>query len=139
MWFNPGGIEMEDEEWNTTFVRTLGVMLSGDTIDVRDFYSRPIQDDTFLMLLNSHHETVNFVLPGQEEVSWELIIDTRLEEGFLETPKIFASSDEYDIGDRSFSLLRLRVGEQSHARAASWKKREQKLGKSTDEKEAGTG
>ena len=37
------------------------------------------------MLLNAHHETVNFVLPGQEEVRWELIIDTCLEEGFLET------------------------------------------------------
>jgi pullulanase/glycogen debranching enzyme len=84
MWFNPGGTEMEDEEWNTAFVRTLGVMLSGDTIDVRDYHGRPIQDDTFLMLLNAHHETVNFVLPGQEEVRWELIIDTRLEEGFLE-------------------------------------------------------
>jgi hypothetical protein len=65
-----------------------------------------------------------------------LIIDTRLEEGFLETPKIFASSEEYEIGDRSFSLVRLRVGEQSHARAASWKKRKQKLGKSTDEEKA---
>jgi hypothetical protein len=43
------------------------------------------------------------------------------------------------MGDRSFSLLRLRAGEQSHARAASWKKREQKLGKSTNEKEAGKG
>ena len=110
MWFNPGGTEMEDEEWNTTFVRTLGVMLSGDTIDVRDFYGRPIQDDTFLMLLNAHHETVNFVLPGQEEVRWELIIDTCLEEGFLETPKIFASSEEYEMGDRSFSLLRFEGG-----------------------------
>src|ERR1700726_5246055 len=59
MWFNPGGSEMEDEEWNTAFMRTLGVMLSGDTIDVRDFYGRPIQDDTFLMLLNAHHEAVN--------------------------------------------------------------------------------
>jgi glycogen operon protein len=130
MWFNPGGTEMEDEEWNTAFVRTLGVMLSGDTIDVRDFYGRPIKDDTFLMLLNAHHESVNFVLPGQEEVRWELIIDTCLEEGFLETPKLFASSEEYEMGDRSFSLLRLRIGEQSHARAASWKKREQKLGES---------
>jgi isoamylase len=91
-------------------------MLSGDTIDVRDFYGRPIPDDTFLMLLNAHHEAVNFVLPGQEEVRWELIIDTCLEEGFLETPKLFASSEEYEMGDRSFSLLRLRVGEQSHAR-----------------------
>ena len=36
------------------------------------------------MLLNAHHEPVNFVLPGQEEVCWELIIDTCLE-GFLET------------------------------------------------------
>jgi isoamylase len=85
---------MQDEEWNTAFVRTLGVMLSGDTIDVRDYYGRPIQDDTFLMLLNAYHETVNFVLPGQEDVRWELIIDTRLEDGFLETPKIFASSEE---------------------------------------------
>ncbi|MBV9130431.1 MAG: hypothetical protein JO298_08585 [Verrucomicrobia bacterium] len=128
MWFNPGGIEMEDEEWNTAFVRTLGVMLSGDTIDVRDFYCRTIQDDTFLMLLNAHHEPVEFLLPGKEEVRWELILNTVLEEGFLEDPKIFASSEEYEIGDRSFSLLRLRVGEKSHARAASWKKREQQLG-----------
>jgi glycogen operon protein len=139
MWFNPGGIEMEDEEWNSTFVRTLGVMLSGDTIDVLDFYCRSIQDDTFLMLLNAHHEPLKFVLPGQEEVRWELIIDTRLEEGFLENPKVIASAEEYNMGDRSFSLLRLRAGEQSHARAASWKKREQKLGKFTNEKEAGKG
>jgi isoamylase len=130
MWFNPGGTEMEDEEWNTSFVRTLGVMLSGDTIDVRDFYGRPIQDDTFLMLLNAHHETVNFVLPGQEEVRWELIIDTRLEEGFLETPKLFASSEEYEMVDRAFSLLHLKVGEQSHARVASWKKRNKSSEKS---------
>jgi hypothetical protein len=32
----------------------------------------------------------------------------------------------------------LRIGEQSHARAASWKKREQKLGESTDEKKVVT-
>jgi hypothetical protein len=32
---------MEDEEWNTAFVRTLGMMLSGDTIDVRDFVVVP--------------------------------------------------------------------------------------------------
>jgi isoamylase len=134
MWFNPGGTEMEDEEWNTDFVRTLGVMLSGDTIDVRDFYGRPIQDDTFLMLLNAHHETVSFVLPGQEEVRWELIVDTCREEGFLESPKLFASSEEYEMRDRS--LLHARVSNQADARASSWKKREQKLGKSSDEKKA---
>jgi hypothetical protein len=35
------------------------------------------------------------------------------------------------MGDRSLSLLRLGMGEQSQARAGSWKKRDQKLGKST--------
>lgn len=130
MWFNPGGTEMGDEEWETSFVRTLGVMLSGDTIDVLDFYCRSIQDDTYLMLFNAHHEPLKFVIPGKEEVRWELIIDTRLEDGFLEESQIIASSEEYDLGDRSFSLLRLRVGDQSHARSASWKQRAEKLGKS---------
>jgi hypothetical protein len=78
---------------------------------------------------------MSFVLPGQEEVRWELVLDTRLEDGFLEDPKILASSDEYQIGDRSFSLLRLRLGGQSQARAASRKKREQKLGKSGPQEE----
>ena len=68
--------------------------------------------------------------------SWELILDTVLEEGFLENPKILASSEEYEMGDRSFSLLRLRMGEKSHARAASWKKREQQLGTSGAAKES---
>jgi isoamylase len=132
---NSCGVNLEDEEWTTAFVRTLEVMLSGDTIDVRDFYSRSIQDDTYLMPLNAHHEPVSFVLPGQEEVRWEVVLDTRVEEGFLEDPTVFASSDEYEIGDRSFSLLRLRLGEQSQARAASRKKREQKLGKSSPQEE----
>ncbi len=127
MWFNPGGTEMTDEEWNTSYVRTLGLMLSGDTIDVRDFHGEPIRDDTFLMLLNAHHETLKFVLPGQEDVRWELILDTRIEEGFLETSKIFSAGDEFEIDARSFCLLRLSVGDQSHARSDSWKRRQEKL------------
>jgi glycogen operon protein len=55
MWFNPGGVpRWKTKEWNTAFVLcphpgSDAVMLSGDTNDVRDFYSRPIHDDTFLM------------------------------------------------------------------------------------------
>jgi glycogen operon protein len=127
MWFNPGGLEMTDEEWNTDYVRTLGMMLSGDTMDVRDFHGEPIHDDTFLLLLNAHHEPLKFVLPGQEDVRWELIVDTRLEDGFLETPKILAAADEHEMEARSFCMLRLSVGEQAHARSDSWKRREEKL------------
>jgi isoamylase len=129
MWFNPGGTEMNDDEWTTGFVRTLGMMLSGDTIDVRDFYGQPIRDDTFLLLFNAHHEAMPFSLPGQEDVRWELILDTRIEEGFLETPKIHSSGDELQLAERSFFLLRLSVGDTSHARTESWKRRNEKLGK----------
>ena len=119
-------------------IKNVGLMLSGDTMDVRDFHGEPIHDDTFLMLLNAHHEPLIFILPGQEDVRWELIMDTRLEEGFLETPKIFAAADEHEMEARSFCLLRLSVGEQAHARADSWKKRQGKLAeaasKSTSEK-----
>jgi glycogen operon protein len=37
MWFNPGGNEMSEDEWNSPFVRCLGMLLSGDTIDVLSF------------------------------------------------------------------------------------------------------
>ena len=54
MWFNPGGTEMNDEEWNSSFVRCLGMLLSGKTMDVRDEHGEPIVDDTFLMLFNAN-------------------------------------------------------------------------------------
>ena len=30
MWLNPAGQEMNDDEWGTHFVKTLGVLLNGD-------------------------------------------------------------------------------------------------------------
>ncbi len=124
MWFNPGGTEMNDEEWTTHFVRALGMLLGGDTIDVRDAYGEPIRDDTFLLLINSHHEPLNFVLPGEQDVKWDLLIDTRLEEGFLAQPEPHDAGDEFALMERSLNLFRLSKGEHAHARSDSWKKRE---------------
>jgi glycogen operon protein len=122
MWFNPGGTEMNDDEWTTGFVRTLGMLLSGDTIDVQDEHGEPIHDDTFLLLCNAFHDPVNFVLPGTEDVRWELILDTQEESGFLKAPVKCAAGDDFELGGRSLYLLRQIVGEQSHARAESWTK-----------------
>ena len=72
MWFNPGGNEMTDDEWNSPFVRCLGMLLSGDTIDVQTFEGEPIRDNSFLLLINAHHEPMQFVLPGQEKLEWRL-------------------------------------------------------------------
>jgi hypothetical protein len=39
----------------------------------------PIRDDTFLILINSHHQDVLFCLPrvSHQEIVWELCFDTR--------------------------------------------------------------
>ena len=81
MWLDTDGTEMADEDWNSGYVRCLAMMLSGDTMDVRDRQGEPMRDDTFLVLFNAHHEPVTFTLPGKKDVSWEACIDTRHEAG----------------------------------------------------------
>jgi glycogen operon protein len=123
MWFNPGGSEMSEEEWASPFVRCIGMLLSGDTIDVLSFEGEPIRDDTFLLLINAHYEPIPFVLPGQEHIEWQLILDTMDPNGFLTEPRKFASGDDVDLGGRAACLLQLVSGAQAQAREESWKKR----------------
>ncbi len=124
MWFNPGGNEMTDEEWNSPFVRCLGMLLSGDTIDVQTFQGELIRDDTFLLLINAHHESIAFVLPGQKDVAWQLIIDTTSEKGFCDDPKALVSGDEAEVQARATMLFKLTTGSTAQARHESWKKRQ---------------
>ena len=124
MWFNPGGNEISEEEWAHPFVRCLGMLLSGDTMDVFNFEGEPIRDDTFLLLINAHHEPIPFVLPGQEHIEWQFILDTINAEGFFTEPKKFASGDDVDLGGRAACLLQLVTGAHAQAREESWKKRQ---------------
>jgi glycogen operon protein len=123
MWFNPGGSEMSEEEWASPFVRCVGMLLSGDTSDVVNFEGEPVRDDTFLLLINAHYEAIPFVLPGQENIEWQLILDTVNQNGFLTEPRDFASGDDVDLGGRACCLLQLVKGAQAQAREESWKKR----------------
>jgi isoamylase len=123
MWFNPGGNEMSEEDWTSPFVRCLGMLLSGDTIDVLRFDGQPIRDDTFLLLINAHYEPIPFVLPGEERLEWELILNTAFEDAFLKKTQKFASGDDVEVGDRAACLFKLTGGTQAQARQESWKKR----------------
>ncbi|MGA2880665.1 MAG: glycogen debranching protein GlgX [Bryobacteraceae bacterium] len=77
VWLRPDGQEMSDEEWGLGWVRCLGMILNGETIGEVDESGEPIKDDTFLILLNCHHEAIKFFVPkppGSEK--WEIVIDT---------------------------------------------------------------
>jgi len=123
MWFNPGGNEMSEKDWSLPLARCLGMLFSGDTIDVLGFQGEPIRDDTFLFLMNAHYETISFLLPGQENIEWQLLLDTAIESGFLAEPKSFPSGDELPVIDRGVCLLKLSAGAQAQARQESFRKR----------------
>src|SRR6266446_8694027 len=123
MWFNPGGSQMSEEEWASPFVRCIGMLLSGDASDVLNFEGEPVHDDTFLLLINAHSEPIPFVLPGQENLEWQSILDTTDPNGFLAQPGKFASGDDVELCGRTCCLLQLVKGAQAQAREESWKKR----------------
>jgi isoamylase len=117
MWFSSTGAEMSDAEWDSWFIRCLGMLLGGPTIDVRDRRGRAIRDDTFLVLLNAHYEPVPFVLPGLRDVEWELVMDTAREPSFVPSGEAYGSAGLYDLRDRSTALLRLNAGIDAEAAA----------------------
>ena len=106
-WFGPDGHEMTDEEWQNSLSRGLGLRLAGDAIEEVDDMGEPIVGDTFLILLNAHHEPVSFVLPPHAgRVNWELVLDTRDWDGEAERPPL-GTGERYTLQGRSLAVLRL--------------------------------
>jgi glycogen operon protein len=98
---------MTQEEWKNGLTRCLGLRLAGDAIEEVDEAGHPIRDDTFLLLLNAHHEPVEFVLPAHRpRMRWELVLDTR---EWTAKPQAFRVGDQYRTEGRSLVLLRLRA------------------------------
>ena len=62
-----------------------------------------------------------FTPAGKKDVSWELILNTELETGFLDEPSIHPSGEELIVAARSMCVLRLVKGSQEDARNTSWK------------------
>jgi isoamylase len=76
-WLNVDGREMTTETWTQGWVKCLGVILFGDSIDV-DEYGEEVSGDTLLALFNAASEhVIPFTLPELDEPHpWELLLDT---------------------------------------------------------------
>jgi glycogen operon protein len=72
---------MSEEEWNASWVRTLGIRLDGDAADVVDGEGRRLPCPTVLILLNAADEEIQFTLPDREsDVQWRTHVDTGREQ-----------------------------------------------------------
>ncbi|WP_017623632.1 glycogen debranching protein GlgX [Nocardiopsis chromatogenes] len=75
-WLRPDGAMMDHDDWHDGATR-LGVFLNGDAITEPDPRGRRVRDDSFLLLLNSGAEPVDFTVPGREfGIAWEAVLDT---------------------------------------------------------------
>jgi isoamylase len=105
-WHRPDGEEMGDAEWAEDWVRVIGLGLGGDVLPEVDQLGQPVTDDTFLLLLNGHHEDVPFTLPGCFDAQrWEPILDTALDDPFAPREPI-PTGTQYPLCARSLALLR---------------------------------
>jgi glycogen operon protein len=77
-WFEPSGQEMSDAAWNSHFVRCLGVRLTGHDAEEDSGPKDQARGDTLFVMLNAHHERINFVLPDEPGHRWERLLDTSL-------------------------------------------------------------
>ncbi len=106
LWIRPDGKEMTQDEWHAGWVRCLGLLLNGRTLDDVNAFGEPIIDDTFLILLNPHHEPVRFVLPPSHQgCHWELVLDTRSSSPET-TSRNLRNRRAYQLIDRSLAVLR---------------------------------
>ena len=108
MWLNPSGKEMSDDEWNTGYARSIGLLLSGQTMDVRDSRGEPVTDDTYVLFFNAHHEKLRFRLPRlrTSRAGWELVLDTTRESGFVDEKVHFPAAGTLELVERSLVVLR---------------------------------
>ncbi|MER6947972.1 glycogen debranching protein GlgX [Nonomuraea sp. NPDC000554] len=77
VWLTPGGREMTAGDWHTGYAKSLIVYLNGEAITEPGPRGERIVDDSFLLLINAHHEDMTFTLPGEEfGASWLPVLDT---------------------------------------------------------------
>jgi glycogen operon protein len=76
-WLRPDSQQMSDEDWNAGFAQAIAIFLNGQGIPERDALGERITDDSFLLLISAHHQSVMFTLPDQTYGRmWEIVVDT---------------------------------------------------------------
>jgi glycogen operon protein len=79
-WFRPDGSEMNVEDWDTGFGKSVAVYLNGNGIPDLDQRGQRVVDDSFVICFNAHHEPIEFTLPPAEfGAAWQPVIDTAAE------------------------------------------------------------
>jgi isoamylase len=76
-WFLHEGTEMSEEHWNESFAKSLGVFFHGKGLHAVGPRGEQIIDDSFYVIFNGHHDSLEFKLPPPKYgKQWLLTLDT---------------------------------------------------------------
>jgi glycogen operon protein len=104
-WFTPQGTEKAPEQWMDPVARCIGVLLNGQAGPAIGSHGSPIEDDLLLIILNSHHDIVEFTLPQMPiDREWTRLIDTADPDA---APDALAMGAVLPIKGRSLAVLSL--------------------------------
>ena len=106
-WFRCDGGEMTQDDWTNAYTRCFGLRLAGDAIVEPDPQGRRVVDDTFMVMLNAHHEPMGFTLPADDKnARWRTMLDTREPAGRVRRRRL-RGGEVYELEARSLVVLRL--------------------------------
>ena len=110
-WIHVSGAEMRDEDWSDAAVPCFGMLLDGRA-QVTGIKQRG-QDATLLLIVNSHHDGVDFTLPAAGDdlalARWTLLLDTQFAAPAHTADNEYAAGDVYLVTGRSLLLLKLKL------------------------------
>jgi glycogen operon protein len=117
-WLNRDGRETVQEDWEDAERRCLGALVSGLAGDYHlTARGRPEPDDTFLMLLNSSAEEVEWTLPAAEPSgTWRVLIDSASDDGTGDGSR-FGFSAQFTAKARSIVVMILDEDGHNESRA----------------------
>jgi isoamylase len=75
-WYRADGAEMTAADWADPAAHTLGVYLNGNAYQGRDPQGNHIADDSFYVVLTSHHGPVEVRMPVSLDAAWMAAFDT---------------------------------------------------------------
>jgi glycogen operon protein len=110
---------MTDGDWHSGAVRCLGMRLEGEMLDEIDEKGNHIVGDTVLMIMNAHHQNIDFVLPKHEPHEyWQPMFDTRAAKV---KKRWLTQGYRYQLVARSLAVFLLKqVRPKNFARVAKW-------------------
>lgn len=106
-WLVPSGTVMTQDDWDFAFGKALMVYLNGHAIVEPDSRGQRIEDDSFLLMFNAHHEDIEFTLPTATfGHAWKLIVDTDEPTGYPKEEQVIQAEGTITVPARAVLILR---------------------------------